>query len=88
MDGSVPVVAHNTCSLKHYCPCLLPWWYVKAVEKAPADSIVDKALACLWTYCCTTCAVYVASVEDNIDPVEELKKNIEVLKKVICIDRS
>ncbi|XP_075259453.1 uncharacterized protein LOC142351209 [Convolutriloba macropyga] len=68
------------------CPCLFAWWYMKALEKIP-ESTGTKIMACLWTYCCGTCALYVAAVEDGMDPIDETKKCIEVVKKVVCISR-
>ncbi|XP_075256526.1 uncharacterized protein LOC142349012 [Convolutriloba macropyga] len=68
------------------CPCVLAFWYMSALDRIP-DSLVNKVLACCWTGCCPTCAVYVAAADDGMKVVEESKACIELVKKVVTIDR-
>jgi len=69
------------------CPCVGAFWYMKAVERLP-DPCLNRILAYFWMALCPLCAVYVAAVEDGIDPSAEFSAWFSLMKKVICIDRS
>ncbi|XP_063727955.1 uncharacterized protein LOC134855377 [Symsagittifera roscoffensis] len=69
-----------------FCPCTLAFWYMNALNKIQNNN-VNKVLACAWTYFFTPCALYVAAADDGMKVKEELNACVDLLKKVVTIDR-